>query len=485
MLTEAVFLSVSAGVLGIALTAWILKALPDLLPKSLPRIAEISMDANVLLFALAASIATGLLFGVLPAWRLSRLDPSAALRDNNRSTTSGRGQQRLQGWLVIAETALGLVLLAGSGLLIRSFVRVLNINPGFDAKNVLTANMNAPEERYPRERRIQFYQELMPRLEALPGVQSASAGFPLPLSTGNITISFTIEGRPVPSGDEPSEPLGVVLPGYFHTMRIPILRGREFTWGDNAKSKPVIIINEKFARKYFPGEDPIGKRIKSDLGDGVVKSPVREVIAVVGDVKRQLLTAEADPQYYLPWPQAEITSPPLCIRTSGDPTALIPALRAQIASIDRDIPLYSVRTMENSFSVAAAQPRFQTMLLSAFAAMALLLSAVGLYAVLSYMVAQRMPELGVRMALGAQRRDVMALIWRRGLMLALAGIVIGLAATAVLSTYIAGLLYHVAPLDPLTLGIVSAMLLAVSLVASSAPALRAARVDPMRTLRAE
>jgi predicted permease len=416
---------------------------------------------------------------------MSRLELSTALRRHSRSSTGGLGQQRLQNWLVVGETALGLVLLAGSGLLIRSFIHVLDVDPGFNANNVLTASLTLPENRYPRERRIQFYADLLSRASTMPGVKSASAGFPLPLSTNNIEISFTIEGRPVSQGDEPVEPMGVVLPGYFEALRIPIMQGRTFTWSDNTKSKPVIVINQAFARKYFPGENPIGKRIKSDLGDGVVKSPVREVIGVVGDVKRQRLTADVDPQYYLPWPQAVITSPPLCIRTSGDPTAVIPALRAQIASMDRDVPLYSVRTMEDSFSIAAAQPRFQTLLLTAFAVMALLLSAVGLYAVLSYTVAQRSQEIGVRMALGAQRRDVMALIWSRGLLLAAAGVAIGLAATSVLSDSLSGLLYHVRPLDPLTLAAVSLMLLVVSFAASAAPAWRASRVDPMKTLRAE
>src|SRR5581483_8882899 len=215
-------------------------------------------------------------------WRTSRLDPSAALRDGTRSTTAGRGQQRLQNWLVIGETALGLVLLVGSGLLIRSFVNVLNVDLGFNPKNVLTASLTLPESRYPRERRIQFYEQLTQRVAGMPGVQSVSAGAPLLLSKSNFVVSFTIEGRPVPASDEPSEQMSVVLPDYFATMRAPILSGRGFTWNDTAKSKQVIIVNQKFARKYFPGENPIGRRIKVDLGDGFVKHPMREVIAVVG-----------------------------------------------------------------------------------------------------------------------------------------------------------------------------------------------------------
>ena len=275
----------------------------------------------------------------------------------------------------------------------------------------------------------------------------------------------------------------MVTPDFFRTIRIPILSGREFTWRDDAKAPPVIIINERFARKYFSGQNPVGKHMKSDLNDGTFNAPVREIVGVVGDVKRQSLTTEDEPIYYLPWTQAVITSPTLCIRTAGDPTNLIGALRGQLAQMDRSVPLFRVSTLENSVYRAAAQPRFQTLLLSCFAAMALLLSAVGLYAVLSYMVVQRTVEIGVRLALGAQREDVLKLILRRGLMLALMGVVIGLGASALLTGFMTGLLYGIRPLDPATLVAVTAILLLVSLIASGAPAYRAARFDPMQTLR--
>jgi len=483
VLAECVLLSLCGGALGVVFSSWTLDTLLRFVPADLPRAGQISVDGAVLAFATVVSLATGLLFGVLPAWRMSRLDPSLALRDGGRSVTGGRGQHNLHHWLVVAETAIGLILLVCAGLLIRSFVRVLHVDPGFDPRHVLTANLNLPAKTYDREKRVQFYNQLLARLAALPGVQSAAAGWPLPLSNSNIGISFDIEGHPTPPGDQPTEALSIVTADFFQTMRIPILAGRAFSVRDDVKATPVMVINERFARKYFPGESAVGKHIKVDLGDGTLKSPVREVVGIVGNVKRQKLTADVDAEYYLPYAQAVITSPTIEIRTAGDPTTLIGALRSQLAQMDRNIPLYRVATMEESVSKAAAQSRFQTLLLACFAGMALLLSAVGLYAVLSYMVAQRTGEIGVRMALGAQRGDVLNLIVRRGLALALTGIGIGLAAAALLTRFMAGMLYGVQPFDPLTFAVVAAILLVVSVAASSAPAWRAARLDPMETLR--
>ncbi len=483
VLMESVLLSLCGGLLGVALSAWALDALLRFVPSDLPRASQIPVDGTVLAFVTGVSLLTGLLFGVTPAWRMSRLDPVLALRDGGRSMTAGRGQHRLHDWLVMAETAIGLVLLAGSGLLIRSFVHVLHVDPGFDARHVLTARLTAPLARYPDLKRLQFYDRVLGKLEALPGVQSAAAGWPLPLEGGNIGISFQIEGRPTAPGDAPSEQVAVVTPDFFRTLRIPILSGRAFTPRDDPKGPPVIIVNERFARKYFPGENPIGKHVKPDLSDATTPVAMREIVGVVGNVKRRSLTAEPEPIQYLPYAQAIITSPVLAIRTAGDPTSLIGPLRATLAGEDKDIPLYGVETLEEAASKAAAQPRFQTLVLGCFAGMALLLSAIGLYAVLSYMVAQRTSEIGVRMALGAQRGDVLGMIVRRGLTLALAGIAIGLAAAVLLTRLMTGMLYGVDPFDAATFAVVAGILLLVSLGASFAPAWRAARVDPMRTLR--
>ncbi len=275
----------------------------------------------------------------------------------------------------------------------------------------------------------------------------------------------------------------VATPGFFRTMRIPVVSGREFTDADTTHSKPVMIVNQAFARKYFPGENAIGKHIKSGLGDGAVNAPMCEVVGVVGDVKRSGLKENFTPQYYLPWTQAVITWPTLVIRTSTDPAAIAGALRTKVAALNPEVPVYQVRTMQETVYRAAAEPRFQTMLLTVFAAAALLLAALGLYAVLSYMVAQRIGEIGVRMALGAQRGDILSLILGRGMVLALGGVAIGLAASAVLTRELSALLYEVQPLDPATFVAVSAILLLVGLTASVMPALHASRVDPMRALR--
>jgi predicted permease len=483
ILVESLFLSIGAGALGIALSAAAVKWLPRFVPKSLPRLDQISVDGRVLVFAVAASVLTGILFGVLPAWRMSRFDPLDALREGARSLASSRSRSRLQSWLVVAETMLSLVLLVGSGLLIRSFIRVINVNPGFDSRNVLTGNLSVPSSRYPRTQRIEFYHRLFARVAALPGVQSVSAAFPMPLSGNNIDIDVTIEGRPVPQGEEQSEQLAVITPDFFQTMRIPVLAGRAFTPSDDTTGKPVMIINDRFARKYFPNENPIGKHVRPGLGDGTVKSSMREIVGVVGNVKGQGLTADVPPFYYLPWEQAVITSPALAIRTSQDPVQLIAPVRAQIAEMDRDIPLYRAATLDQAVYRNAAEPRFQTWLITSFAVMALLLCSVGLYALLSYMVVQRSAEIGIRVALGAQRSDVLSLILGRGMSLAVSGAVLGLIAAALLSSYLTKMLFTIRPLDAITFSSVTGVLLLVALAASSIPAYRAARLDPMKVLR--
>lgn len=483
VLVESVVLSLCGGALGIAVSVILLKSMVRFVPQNLPRLDQVSVDSAVLAFAAVTSILTGILFGGLPAWRMSRLDPALALREGTRNMTSGRRQHRLNNALVIAETAIGLVLLVGAGLLIHSFMHVMTIDPGFDPHQVLTARMDLPDSQYPQLKKVQFYDELLPRVAALPGVESVSGGFPIPLSGSNIGLSFSIEGRPVAKGDEPTEQANIVAPDFFRTLRIPVLSGREFLPSDESKSPPVVIVNQTFARKYFPGESVIGRRIKPGLNDDVTPEGFREIVGVVGDVKFRRITAAMPAQYYLPFKQAIILSPAVIIRTAGDPLTVLGPLRDQLAQLDRNIPLYRVSTLEDYISLSAAQPRFQTVLLTFFALMALLLSAVGLYAVLSYMVAQRTLEIGLRLALGAQRDNVLGLVLRRGLILAASGLGIGIFVSLLLTQFMAGMLYGVRPFDPVTFLSVSAILLLVSLVASSVPAYRAARMDPMQTLR--
>ncbi len=483
MLVESLLLSLLGGLAGIALAMSILQESIRFLPETLPRLNEVSLNGPVLAFAVGLSVITGLLFGVLPAVRISRLDPALALREGTRTITAGRVQQRLQTWMVVGETALGLVLLVGAGLLIRSFVALLHVHPGFDPHGVFTARITLPDNEYKHDQKIQFIDQLLPRLASLPGVKSASAGWPLPMSGSNASISFTVEGHPVAKADHPSEAIGLVLPGYFETMRIPLIAGRSFTAQDGPKDPPVAIVNQAFARKYFPGVNPVGKHMTADLGDGTLQSPVREIVGVIGNIKRQGLTAESDPAYYLPWTQGVVTTPYLCIRTAANPEYLQKAVSATIARMDPGVPMYQVHDLDFYVSRSAAQPRFQTLLVTSFAAMALLLEAIGLYGVLSYIVQQRSMEIALRLAVGAQRGEMLGLVLKRGMALAAIGVAVGLGISACLSRFIATLLYGVHPLDPLTFAAVSLLLLLVALVASIAPAYRAAQADPMTTLR--
>jgi putative ABC transport system permease protein len=384
---------------------------------------------------------------------------------------------------VVVQTAIGMVLLIGAGLLMRSFVRILDVNPGFDSTHVLTSRVGVPFEETKHNQHYIFYQQLLERISALPGLQAVSAGWPLPMSRFSATVSFNIQGRPVAMGDQPSESLGLAMPGYFETMKIPLIAGRDFGEQDGLTGQPTIIVNQAFARKYFPHDNPIGQHIQVGVGDDLFDHPVREVVGVIGDIKRKGLTADADPEYYLPYAQALITNPYLVVKTNGGPAAMQAAIGAAVHELDRSVPVYQASTMEEYLYKSAAQPRFQTFLLSCFAVIALALAAIGLYGLLSYMVVQRTLEIGLRMALGAQRGDALRMIVLRGLTLALAGLVLGMAASAVLTRLISGMLFGVRPTDPVTLAATAALLLAVSVAASCVPAFRASRLDPMKTLR--
>ncbi len=482
-LAESVLLSMIGGALGIVITTLLLHGVLRVLPADLPRAESITIDSTVLGFSLAVSFVTGLLFGVLPALRTARVDPSVVLRDGTRTATTGRGQHRLHNSLVIAQTAVGLVLLIGAGLLIRSFMRVLQVDPGFDRRNVLTASLALPDNRYPHDKQIEFYQDLLPRLRALPGVTSVSAGWPLPLSSSGMGISFDIEERPLPEGERAVSRTSIIEPGYFQTLRIPLVRGREFQDTDTTKSKPVVVVNQAFVNKYFPGEDVIGKRINPGLDDGVIVNVKREIVGIVDNVKVGHLTHEMVPEMYLPFAQSTVLSPKLVIRTAGNPVGLISPVRGQVAQIDKNLPLYEVRTMDDLFSRSAAQQRFQAMLVSGFAVISLLLCAIGLYGLLSYLVAQRTLEIGVRMALGAPRQSVLAMVLRRGMVLAVIGVAVGIAVSAAVTGLLKGMLFGIKPLDAVTFVGVSTVLLLVCLLASSGPAYRAARLDPVKTLR--
>ena len=486
ILIESLVLAICGSLLSIAIATISLGGLISLVPENLPRLAQVSLDRDALLFAFGASIFTALLFGGLPAWRMSHLNPSQSIRQGSRTATADKGQHRLQHALIIAETAIGLVLLTGSALLIHTFVRVMRVDPGFDTHNVLTAKLSLPDSNYPGVKIDQFYRELMPVLRNIPGVVNATAAFPMPMSNNDITISFQIEGYPVPRSQEPSEQLAVVTPDYFKTMRIPIVEGREFQPTDTPKSQAVALVTQSFARKYFPHEDAVGKMIKPGLGDGVTKSSTfRQIVGVVADVKQFGLTQEMVPQYYLPLPQALITAPTLAVRTKGDPGSVAASVRAAVASLDHSVPLYDVQPLDDYVAQSAAHSRFQAILLSCFAGLALILFAVGLYAVLSYTVSQRTVEIGVRMALGAKREDMLMMFLRQGLRLTAIGAAIGLLAALGSARIIESMLYEVKAIDPVSFVSVVLLIALVSVGASAVPAIRAMSIDPMSALKDE
>jgi putative ABC transport system permease protein len=381
---------------------------------------------------------------------------------------------------VIGETALGLMLLIGAGLLIRSFDRLMSVDPGFNYHNLVTFRVGMPAKRFQDEKLLQMTQQMQARFSTLPGVKASTYAFPMPLAAGDMHITFTIDGKPSAPGDEPAARAGVAPTGFFEAMQIPLMKGRFFGETENrSKTPPVVIVNEAFARRFFAG-DALGKRMTSGLSSGD-QPESREIVGVVGDVNRNGLNEEPQPEYYIPFAQVPLAPPIFALRVGENPEAYVAQVRAAVAQMDPSLPVYGVRT--NLLTRSTAQQKFQTMLISGFAVIALVLAAIGLYAVLSYMVTHRTMELGLRMALGARRGDVMALILNRGLMLCGAGIVIGLVASAGLSRFLTTLLFHTTGLDALTFATTTCLLVAISTASCLIPAWRASRLDPNETLR--
>ncbi len=481
LLIESLTLSALGGAFGFALAAGALRIAPGLLPSDLPRLNELALNPRVFVFALAASLLTGLLFGVAPAWRSSRLDPATALRDNSRASTAGRSQNRLHSLLVIGETALGLILLVGAGLLIRSFDRMLSVDPGFNPQHLLTFKVWMPKTRYDEHRSLQFSQQLQARFAAIPGVTQATFGYPIPLSGNDLDLTFTVDGHPTAPGEEPSAHASVVAANFFHALQMPLRRGRLFSDAeDQPNSPPVMIVNQAFAGKFFPNEDALGKHVSADLSS-TDKPESREIVGIVENVTHQYLTDPTSPEYYVPFAQVPLIQPNFALRVTGNPANYIETVRSLVAHQDASLPVYRVHT--NLLTLSTGQQKFQTQILSGFAGLALLLAAIGLYAVVSYMVAQRTPELGLRLALGAQRGDVLTLVLHRGLVLAATGLVVGLLASLALTRFLASLLFHTGTLDMVTFAGMSALLLAVSTLSCLAPAWRASRLNPNETLR--
>lgn len=488
LLTESALLSLGGGAAGMLLAIWGTEALAALLPQNFPRAGEIGPDLRVLAFTALVSLATGLLFGVAPALRVSRPDVVSALNESARGSSETARGRRMRGILVTAEMVLAFVLLVGAGLLIRSFWQLQKVSVGFDARQVMTASVSLPEgDGGPEinQRNQRFFEQLMDRANAIPGARSVAAITPLPLSGADWRTGFDIAGRPTARADRALSAARIVTPGYFSTMAIPLRKGRDFNLRDKAGAPGVVIVNESLVRQFFPNEDPIGKRITPQIGFDPGEPIEREIIGVVGDVKARKLTTESTAELYLPHAQAPSGSMTIVARTQMEPQALLPSLRESVQALNKDLPLYETRTMEQYLGAAVAQPRLNMTLLIVFAGVAIVLTAVGIYGVMAYSVAQRTQEIGIRMALGAQRFDVLRLIVGQGAKLVALATVLGIFCAFAFGKSVASLLFGVAATDIVTLVSVAMLLAVIALLACWLPARRASGIDPITALRAE
>jgi predicted permease len=483
LLCESLLIAGLGGACGLLIGRWMLDGLLGLAPPEIPHLSRVGLDNYVLLFTLGIAALTSLLCGLLPALQASKTDLQSALKAGGR-LTAGASREGTRKALVIAEVGLSLVLLVGAGLLIRSMSNLLHVDLGFDADNLLTMRLNLAEGKYnPQTMRV-FYDECLARVNAVPGVRSAALTRSFPINGSNWGGVFIAADKPVPTrADMPVSDKIRVSPTYFETIGMRLLRGRSFSAADTPESAPVTVINEALARRIWPNEDPIGKRIKPDLPEG--DEPWREVIGVVNDVKMDGVDRPAPMQMYLLYSQMPYEYLGLAVRAERDPATIATAVEKAIRAIDRDIPIYSIFTMDQLLGNSLAQRRLTLILLASFAALALLLAAVGIYGVISYAVRQRSHELGIRIALGAQTRDVLALILKQGLQLALIGIGLGLVAAFALTRWMESLLFGVRPTDAMTFGVIALALLLVALLACWIPARRATKVDPMSALRSE
>lgn len=483
-LTESLLLAALGGAGGLVLAWSGLALLKHLIPAAVAQAEHIALDGRVVLFTAGLSLATGLLFGLFPALQASSGNLSETLKEGGRDGSSGRRGQRLRSLLVVAEVAISFLLLIGAGLLIASFVHLLKLDPGYRTDHLLTLKLTLGPTKYPdREQRVAFFREVTRRVRALPGVVSVAAASNLPLTYYGDSMPIGVEGRADPPPDQmPDVIFRVVSPGYFETMGIRLVQGRDVHDSDTADKPRVAVISEKMAQHFWPGENPLGKRFKP--GSVTSDSPWREVVGVVRDVRQNDFLAAPKMQMYFSHEQVvSLASNALVVRTSMDPLSLGTAIRNTVWSIDREQPVSDLRTMEELVASAVARQRFSALLLGVFAGVALILAAVGIYGVMSYTVSQRTREIGLRMALGAQRGDVLRMTVQQGLRLVALGLALGLVAAFALTRVMASLLHGVSATDPLTFGGIALLLLLVAALASYLPALRASRVDPMEALR--
>ncbi|MDQ3918701.1 MAG: ABC transporter permease [Acidobacteriota bacterium] len=486
LLTESLLLFSLGGALGLLLALWGVRALVLGSPLDIPRMSEVGIDGWVLAVTTLTSLATGIFFGLAPALQLSRLDLNEVLKEGGRSMTEGASRRRTRSLLIVSEVALSVVLLVGAGLMIRSFLRLLDVRLGFDPDHTLTMQVSLPPSRYTEPRDVAgFYRQLLERIKVLPGVQTAAAVSQPPMAEERANASFEAEGRSFEAASAIAD-FSRVSPDYFRAIGLPLTQGRPFTETDGQGAPQAVVINQTMARKFWPGEDAVGKRLRLRAD-----APWLTVVGVAADVKNRGLSAETKPEMFFPHSDQSFgLGPPslamtIVVRTASDPLQLVGPVREQVRAMDKDLPVFKVQTMEQMVAASVSRTRFTMTLLSLFAGVALLLAAVGVYGVMSYGVAQRTHEIGIRKALGARRRDITVLFMRQGLTLALTGLGLGLLASFALTRLMRGLLYGVTASDPETFVSVSLLLTGAALLACYLPVRKATRVDPMVALRAE
>ena len=485
LLTESVLLSLMGGLLGLLIAVWGVDLLIAASPADIPRLREMGLDARVLSFTLFVSIVTGLIFGLAPALQASKLDVNESLKDGGRGSTGGLHRNRVRSVLVVSEVALSLVLLISAGLLLKSFMRLQKVDPGFNPENVLTASISLAPAKYKEEtQQAAFFKDVVDRLETSPGVVAAGGVYPMPLSGSNRLISFGIAGHPPAApGEAPEANYRITTPDYFKAMGIALLKGRVFTDRDDRKAPPVVIINETFASRYLAGEDPLGQRIIVDEENNPGGS---EIVGIVGDVHHESLDEEGGAEFYFAFPQAPERSLSLVVRTqASDPASIASTIRNAVQEVDKDQPISNVQTMDQLLAGSMARRRFNMLLLGIFAVVALVLAAVGIFGVMNYSVTQRTHEIGIRMALGALPADVLKMVVAQGMTLALVGVALGLGAAFLITRVMSNLLFGVSATDPVTFAGVSLLLTVIALLACYIPARRATRVEPVIALRYE
>jgi putative ABC transport system permease protein len=480
LLMESVLLALVSGCLGVILSFWGTRAVAALPPSTLPRINPIEIDSHVLAFALGLSLVTGVLFGLMPTLQFSKPDLQTVLREEGRATAGSRRRSLGRGLLVVSQVALSMILLVGAGLLMRSFVNLENVELGFNPRSVLLMDLTLPESRYPTGARMAgFFENVVEQVSGLAGVRSAAVSSALPLRPSQYSLVLP-EGQPEsPLAQRPSHPVEAITPGYFETMGIPVLRGRAFEARDKEGAPLVGIVNDCFVRRFWPNESGVGKRVIIGRDTSI------EVVGVVGNVKNIRLAVESVPELYYPMAQHPSESMHLIIRSVGDQPSLALAVRARIATIDKEQPVTNVRSMQQYLANSIAQTRLTMLLLGILSIAALVVAAVGLYGLIAYSVTQRTQELGIRLALGAEPGDIVRLVMRQGLLAALAGVLIGTAGSLLLTRLMDTLLYGVSATDVSTFAVSAVVFVTIAAVASYLPARRAARLDPSDTLRYE